>query len=238
MPGEQVFPCPHCGMAYQLTPDYLAQYGGQATQCRQCQGIFALPMAQPIAAANAGAAQVLPYMAPMAAVSYGVWRDGNQIVASKGATLPPACVKCNGTEDLKSYRRTYSWHHPAWALLVLVAVLLYIVVALALRKSGPLTYSLCRRHRKRRAMALLWMWIGILGSFAVMFVGCSMTTERQENLQIGIVLGCIGVFLASLILGIIFARILTPKKIDDRFLYLSGACPEFLNTLPDAGFSR
>jgi len=237
MAGEQAFPCPHCGMLYQLTPDYLAQYGGQSTQCGQCKQPFPLPNAQPVMPAQAAPMQVLPYLGPMATASYGVWRQGNQIVASKGATLPTACVKCNCTEELKSIRRNYSWHHPAWVLLIFVGVLIYIIVALVLRQSGVVTFSLCHRHRKRRAIALLLMWLGVLVSYGAMFVGCSLT-QRREDLQVLIVISWFILLVAALIAGQIFARILTPKKIDDRFLYLGGACPEFLNSLPDAGFSR
>lgn len=37
--------CPHCQLAFALTPDYLAQYGGRMTECTGCGGRFRLPAA-------------------------------------------------------------------------------------------------------------------------------------------------------------------------------------------------
>ncbi len=95
------FPCPSCGMAYQLTPEYLAQYGGQMTSCSRCQYTFLLPTAAALSAPSGGPppvpAPVLAYSSPQVAPQAGgaVWREGKILVATNGAALPPCCIKCN-----------------------------------------------------------------------------------------------------------------------------------------------
>src|SRR5829696_8248713 len=105
-----LFPCPHCGASFQLTPEYLAQYGGQTTRCSQCGQPFILPAAQVATPAAWGQpdqgpgftgqppvaqpAAVIPYAAPaygQVAQGAAAWSQGNLLVARKGARLPHAC---------------------------------------------------------------------------------------------------------------------------------------------------
>ena len=67
--------CPKCGSGYQLTPEYLAQYGGQSTACTQCGQEIRLPRAvemQPSGPASSPppmSVQVLAYAGPVVAAS-------------------------------------------------------------------------------------------------------------------------------------------------------------------------
>src|SRR5437763_5388143 len=148
---SQALACPQCGSLYQLTPEYVAQYGGQTTQCARCGASFTVPaqLAPLMADSPAGVpVAVLPYAGPAALSGLaGVWRDGNLLVASKGTLLPERCAKCNSPADGPPIRRKYSWHHPAIYLIILVQLIVYIIVALVVSERGIVYISLCERHR-------------------------------------------------------------------------------------------
>src|SRR5205814_1141094 len=96
---------------------------------------------------------VISYAGPSmyeTATAVGVWREGNQMVVRQGARLPDACVKCGGPPNGRPLRKTFYWHQPALAVLILAGVLLYAIVALIVRKSIRLEVPLCQAHAARR----------------------------------------------------------------------------------------
>ena len=65
----------------------------------------------------------------------GLWREGNCLVVARGAAFPRRCVKCNEpSEEPHKLRKVY-WHHPAVYLLLLGYAILYIIVALIVRRT-------------------------------------------------------------------------------------------------------
>lgn len=65
---------------------------------------------------------------------FGAWASGNLMIASHGTILPPYCVKCGRPADLNSFSKKLSWH-PQWIYrFVLLALLLYVTIALAMSK--------------------------------------------------------------------------------------------------------
>src|SRR5687767_13019351 len=153
------YPCPNCGATFQLTPEYLAQYGGQATVCTRCGRPFALPLASGGAPASqiaqrhpalqpgwgqppaGGASPVIPYAAPLygqTGSAEAAWRQGDLLVVRKGARLPHACVKCGLPGDGRPLRRTYYWHEPWVYITILAGLLVYVIIALVLRQSGQI----------------------------------------------------------------------------------------------------
>jgi predicted Zn finger-like uncharacterized protein len=247
------FPCPHCGASFQLTPEYLAQYGGQTTRCSQCGQPFVLPAAQGAAPAAAAWGQPpagQPFMAqtetaqpmpgqpvaviPYAAPAYGqagpmdaAWSQGDVLVVRKGARLPHACVKCGLAGDGKPVRKTYYWHEPWIYITILAGVLVYAILAIVIRQSGQIEFALCSQHRARRRNGVIISLLGVFGGIAL-FVAAGMSNEAYL-VPFGIL-----VLLGGAITGLIMARVLTPKRIDTHFLWLRGAGPAFLQTLPPA----
>ncbi|MDB5289146.1 MAG: hypothetical protein JWL69_387 [Phycisphaerales bacterium] len=224
----QTVACLHCGASYQLTSDYIAQYGGQSTVCRQCQQPFQIPAAMATAGVQPPPAPVLAYSGPVFTPTWGVWREGKQIIASKGAVLPNRCVKCNEPAAGSPLKRTLYWHHPAMYLLIFAGIIIYAIVALIVRQSGTVTVCLCQKHRTRRTYAILGGWLGALLGIVLLFYAAGGNMPGLF-VPLGIVL-----FLTAIIAGVVIARILAPTRIDAQYLWLRGAGPEFLNTLPDA----
>jgi predicted Zn finger-like uncharacterized protein len=232
-------PCPRCGAGYMLTADYLAQYGGQTTQCQKCGTPFVLPTALPAmpqtqwqghgAPQNGAPMAVLSYAAPVygAQPMQAVWSEGPIIVARKGAQLPYCCIKCGQPGEGKMIRKTFYWHEPWIYLTILAGLLVYFIVAMVVREKGELEYALCARHRARRNYGI---WGGV--TLLLLGIGSFVTAgvlEEPGFVAIGFLL-----FFAGLIWAALAARMLMPTKIDPQFIWLKGGGDMFVRTLQPA----
>ena len=183
----------------------------------------------------------LQYASPVGygAANEGQWRDRDQIVAAvrPGGTirLPPRCVKSNApTDNLRGWRKTMSWHHPALFALI-VSPLIYIIVALCVRKQVTVDAGLCAAHRdqRRTRITIGWLIAGVgLACVVAAFYFASDNAWRRGNL--GGVFGVIGTALlvGAAIWAVIATRVVTVRKVTPQMTWLGGAGPEFLASLP------
>jgi hypothetical protein len=198
-----------------------------ATQCERCQaplaqnGLFTSGSNQQGIVLEDG--YVLP-PPPSIGVSSGVWRNSSTLVMSKDALLPDRCVKCNAY-TVGRIKRKFSWHHPAFYFLLLFAWLIYLIVAMIVRKRATVDLGICDEHRARRR-TYIWMTWGFLLLGVAGFVLAVMIDDGTPA-----ALGFL-VFLAGIIFGVISTRIAYPKKIDDRFVWLKGVNKDYLDLLP------
>lgn len=157
--------------------------------------------------------------------SPGLWRDKSKLVMSKDASLPDRCVKCNEPAGGLRLKRRLAWHHPALYILIFVALLIYLIVALILRKTATVEIGLCEDHmaKRRKAVVVTWLLVllGVCG-----FIGSLVSNDGTYAL-IGVVL-----LIAGIIYGIVAARVVAPAKIDDRFVWLKGVNEDYLDALP------
>lgn len=172
-----------------------------------------------------------PYAPPQASLdphaqeAGGCWRDGNAVVLPNGGDLPPRCVKCNAPAETPVKARTYYWHHPALYLIALVALLIYAIVALIVRKKTTVHPGLCEEHRRKRTWGLALGWLGGLGGPVLMIASTDLDS-------CGLGLFGLGLFFVGLVGGLVLARILYPERIDERCVRLKGAGAAFLDSLP------
>jgi hypothetical protein len=159
-------------------------------------------------------------------------RDGSRLIVysaalAQNAQLPPRCVKCGALADGKPVSKTFSWHHPALYLLILVGLLVYVIVALVVRKQMKLQVPICSRHAQRRNAGMMLAWILPLVGVADAFI------LPQFNVDGGIVaLVCIGFILAGLVIWAAVSNPITPKFIDQYRGEFAGICESFLQQLP------
>ncbi len=155
----------------------------------------------------------------------GVWRDKSKMVVSKGAQLPDRCVKCNAPAPGAKFKKKLSWHHPAIFILIFVALLIYLIVAMVLRKTITLELGLCEEHRAkhRRNVFITWSLIllGVCGFVLAVIV------EDNNFLLAGILF-----LVAGVIYAVVALRIVTPARIDDKFAWLKGVNKDYLDELP------
>jgi hypothetical protein len=178
-------------------------------------------------------AEINPYAPPQEYLSgrpecaeLDIWRDGSVLVFHVNAVLPDRCVKCNVPANGLRLPRRLSWHHPAWYLLILLHLLIYIIVALCIRKTARVELGICKRHLARRRVSIGIAWAMLLGSIGAIWLGIAYDWP---------LIGMIGLFmiLASLIFAIVISRIVVPKKIDDSFVWLKGVDREYLARFPE-----
>jgi hypothetical protein len=144
----------------------------------------------------------------------------------KQAELPDRCVRCNAPANGDRLRRNLSWHPPAWYLLVLVSLWIYIIVALCIRHKATIHVGICVDHRAKRRNGIIAAWVVFLAGVIAIVIGAN-----NESLVGLIALGPL-MILASLIMGLVFSNIVTPKKIDPNYVWLKKVNPEYLAQFP------
>lgn len=153
-----------------------------------------------------------------------IWRDNDRLIVAHGAPFPHRCVKCNEPSVEPHKVRKVYYHHPALYLLLLGYAIIYILVALIVRKRADIDPGLCARHTSRRRLWIAIGWTGALGSIFVL-----RPLMRFLGMDRGLALGVsILALLAFVVVGISMSRILYAKKIDDGFVRLKGADERFL----------
>ena len=190
---------------------------------------------------NPFADQVNPYAAPQQPVGYspaaapayqspfeGLWRQGNVLVMHRSAPLPEICLKSND-KATRRLPRSLSWHHPAIFILVVISPLIYIIVALILRKTATIQLPLTDAWFARRRQRMMIAWGLFLACVLLFFLGCSLI-ERNDAAGLLIALSICG-GLGAAIYGLIACRLVAPTRMTDQYIWLKGVHPDFLNRL-------
>ena len=188
--------------------------------------------------------EINPYAAPqqevvvealLAEPGGGVWREDKILVMHKQAVLPDRCIKCNQPAGGRRLKRKLYWHHPAWYLLILISLWIYIIAALIVRRSAKIEIGLCEIHRRKRwrAIAISWLFvlIGILG----IVVGAVMSDAPVNAPQWPgpvLLLASALLFLAGALWAAIVVPPIVPQKIDADYVWLKRIGPEFLAQFP------
>jgi len=153
------------------------------------------------------------------------WRDGKDLVLQVGSDLPHVCVKCNEPSEAPTKKRRLYWHHPGYYGFIVIAMLLYIVIAMIVRKSAYVSPGLCRVHKRKRAMGIALGWSGFILGMIAINLGASAGRSDLAALA-GVVM------LVLMVTGVVLSRIVVARRIDDRYVRLKGCGPEFLDSLP------
>jgi hypothetical protein len=154
------------------------------------------------------------------------WRDGSDLIARPNADLPRYCVKCG--ESAAEYRKRSFYWHSAWLyLLILLQMVIYLIVAVIVRKQGNHQVGLCAGHLSQRRRFMLMAWL----SPVPLFGGFMFDTGAAA------LLGILA-FLVMLFWGLIGMRILKPRKITSELAIYRGVSPRFLARLPHYPYRR
>jgi len=160
----------------------------------------------------------------------GLWRKGSLLVMRKNSQLPARCVKSNAPTDRRLKRSMY-WHHPAIYLSILISILIYVILALILRKSATIYIGLSDEWFAKRHRAMLVGWLLFLASVAMLIAGIAMLD--QSDAFPWLIAASPLVFLFGAIYGLLGARMVAPARISDEYVWLKGIHPSFLADLPE-----
>ena len=164
-----------------------------------------------------------------------ITRDGKKLIvptAMPGLTipLPPPCVKCGAPANGKPVTKTFSWHHPALYLVALVGLVIYVIVAMIVRKSIRLTVPLCASHAQKRSMAVILSWviplIGVADAFILPNLG------MDGGVAVLITIACL---LTGLIIWAVVSYPIRPRYIDQYRAEFTGLCEAYLQQFPPKG---
>ena len=104
--------------------------------------------------------------------------------------------------------------------------MLYLILALVISKKATINVGLCETHAASRKRNILITWILVLLSFASFYL--AVATDEMSLLFVGLAL-----FFGSVIFGIVKARVVAPQKIDDHYVWLTGANENYLDLFPE-----
>ena len=215
--------CSHCGLVNVASDPSCKRCGAFVPGVGQSSD--GLPPATPVGIVLEDGYVMPPPPGPPPHLSGGTWREGSTLVMSKDASLPDYCVKCDAPANGFRLKRNLSWHHPALFLLILLAWLLYLILAMVLRKRATVYLGLCREHYEKRRTFLIAGFVTLAVSFALI-VGA--IAWEYPAIALLAVLG----ILASAIWLAFVARVVTVKKIDDQFVWLNGINENYLSRFP------
>ncbi len=175
-----------------------------------------------------------PYQAPQsefAIVTPGVpiFRDRKLLVFAKDYPLPDRCVLCNAPAEGKRIKKTLMWHNPAWYLLILFNLILYVLVAMIISKRAKVAAGICPRHRKRRTRAFLIGWLVLLVSTVLLPLATTISDPTLSTVGVGVALV---LMIGSVIFLLFRTNFLSPKRITKTHVIIGNAGAAFLNSLP------
>ncbi len=164
-----------------------------------------------------------------------ITRDGEKLIipvamAMPMALLPPVCVKCGAPADGKPVEKTFSWHSPWLYLLLFIALLIYAIIAIVVRKQMRVRVPLCRQHAGRRSGAITVAWVlpvvGIADAFILPAFGVDVGW---------VVLVTVVLIFAGLVIWAVVDSPIRPRFIDQYQGIFSGFCEAFLQQFPQSG---
>ncbi|HKP14182.1 MAG TPA: hypothetical protein VJZ91_18820, partial [Blastocatellia bacterium] len=193
---------------------------------------YGLPQTGYGATPAAGMSQVPAYGGPPSLnasapwSSSGVWRQKDRLVMHKDAALPDRCIKCNRPANGRVLTKRYAWHNPAWYLLIFAGLLIYLIVALVVRKQVTLRLPLCDEHFAKRRTAI-WVSWGLLALSVVLII-----LGAANNVPAVFLVGFLMIFVAA-VYGALSANVIAIQKVDDQYVWLKRINKDYLAMLPE-----
>jgi hypothetical protein len=155
-----------------------------------------------------------------------VWRYKKQLVTRSETPLPDRCVCCNQPANGYKLKRRLTWHSPVFYLLILLNLLIYVIVALCVRKKALLYVGLCETHRKQRGLFMAVGWLGLLGGIILLIAGLAGSSALAALTGIVMVIAGIVAFVAKV-------QVVSAAKIDKDLAWVKGAGAAYLAEFPE-----
>lgn len=163
----------------------------------------------------------------------GITRQGSKLlitlaVPGQPVVLPEStCIRCGQPANGKPVSKSYYWHHPA-LYIALLSPIIYVILAVIVRKSMKLTVPLCAQHAQRRSIGVILAWVLPLAGIADAII------LPQFNVDAGIVvLACLGLIVAGLVIWAVVGNPIRPQRIDQLYGEFTGFCEAYLQPISE-----
>ncbi len=210
--GEGQVRCTECGGSFPAAE--IVRIGASAV-CGACKPIYIQKLSQ----------------GELTGSATGLWRFRKELIISRDASLPDRCVKCNAPSEGPKLKRNLYWHHPAVYLAIFLNIIIYAIIAMAVRKRQTVYVGLCQRHRSRRIACIVGGW-----STFLLAAGMSVVTGvfySNADWAPFVYIGSAVLLLGALVAGLVGARTIYPTKIEPQWSRVRGVCKEYLAELPE-----
>lgn len=172
-----------------------------------------------------GQNQFVPPLPPAPEPVASAWSNGHLLIARRvGTVLPDRCIKCNQPAHGRRLRRNLAWHHPL-VYIAIISPIIYVILAICLRKTAVLDVGICEKHQSKRRNAILIAW----STVTLAIIALLLSIPMESGL-----LACAG--FAFLLAGIIYggtqARLVSVEKMDEHFAWVKEIDPAYLATIP------
>ena len=156
--------------------------------------------------------------------AHTVARHKKRLVVGLDSELPERCVKCN-EPAARMLKRSVYWHSPAVYAVLLLNILIYILIAVLVRKTAKVEIGLCDRHLRRRRMAIGVGWLTLALLILSIAVGIGIGAEFIIFGTLTAIIVWLGCSAAS--------YTVSASKIDKEYVWLRGVCRDYLDELPE-----
>jgi len=137
-------------------------------------------------------------------------------------------VVCNAPGAARSHRKLHR-HKPGYYFLFLFSPLVYLIVALLVRKQTSFEMSLCAQHDRRRRFGLWIGWLGTLASIVGLLAPPAMGFDNPL-----LTLAFVFAAITCPIVGVALSKVITAQRIDKRSAWLHVGRP-FLDSFSNDG---
>ncbi|MEO1295939.1 MAG: hypothetical protein AAFW75_09065 [Cyanobacteria bacterium J06636_16] len=166
----------------------------------------------------------------MVSNSEGIWRSGNLLVMQRDAELPDRCIKTNQPANGRRFKATLYWHHPAIYFVLLINLIVYLVVAIIVRKKATVYFGVTEETLRKRRRTILWSCSVGLAGIVLFFAAFSL---QSESVMGTLVFLGFSLILGGLIGGIIKATLVRVARMEDEYIWLRGVNKDYLALLPE-----
>ena len=147
--------------------------------------------------------------------------------------LPKVCCRCGMPAEAEK-RVSFAWTPPWTLILILAGVLIYIIVAMILRKTRVVYLPVCEEHNSYWKAPELFLGLSLLGTIVGIIGGIALFSGNPNTADYVafVVLGALFWFVVSLIISIVWQqRYIRVTEITDREIRLKNVHPDFIEAL-------
>ncbi|WP_050025331.1 DUF4339 domain-containing protein [Verrucomicrobium sp. BvORR034] len=212
--------------------DQIARSNGPVASCAECNRFYPaseLMRIDNVEVCPACKPTVIDKLRQGVTLGAGPWQDGKQMVVMKDTPLPDKCFKC-AAPPVKTVKKTLSWHHPLVYIAILPGLLVYVLIALCVRKTTKVGIPLCRDCNRARNRKLTLAWTGAVIGFGLLCAGIAAGATDPSMTGVLAISGA--TLLLACLLWAALASTVAAKKIDKTHAWLAKAGRPVLDSLP------